>query len=70
MTTVKNSIVINVTRAQFRSFIHDPESVMARDANICHYQPDDNWPAVGAKLEAKLMTFFTRYVDIGGLDET
>lgn len=57
MTTVKKSIIINGTREDIRPFLHDPQFVMARDANIYHYQPDANWPAEGSTLQAGFKTF-------------
>lgn len=57
MTTVKKSIVISARREDIRPLLHDPKSVMERDPNVYHYQPDENWPAVGAKLEAGFKTF-------------
>lgn len=56
MTTVNKSIVINATREQIRPFLHDPEAVMERDANIFRYEPDENWPAVGSKLKTGFKT--------------
>lgn len=38
---------------------------MARDNNILHYQPDEQWPAVGAKLEAGFKTFVVNVDSVG-----
>lgn len=56
MTTVNKSIVINATREDIRPMLHDPDSVLARDANVYHYEPDENWPVAGSKLELGFKT--------------
>ena len=59
MTTVHESITINATREQIRPIFFDPESTRAREAAVYHYQPDDDWPAVGATFEVGFQTFLT-----------
>ena len=56
MTTVHESITINATRAQIQPIFQDPSLLRAREAAIYHYQPEDNWPAVGAKYEVGFKT--------------
>lgn len=57
MTTVYESITINATREQLRPIFFDAESIRAREKSIYHYQPDDNWPAVGAQFKTGFKTF-------------
>lgn len=57
MTTVHESITINGTREQIRPIFFDPESFRARETSIYHYEPDENWPAAGAKCEVGFKTF-------------
>jgi hypothetical protein len=59
MTTVHESITINATRERIRPIFFDPESIRTRETAIYHYQPDANWPAVGAKIEVGFKTFLT-----------
>jgi hypothetical protein len=59
MTTVHESITINATREQIRPIFFDPEKLRTREESIYHYQPDEQWPAVGAKYEVGLKSFLT-----------
>lgn len=59
MTTVREAITVNATRAQIRPIFFDPESIRTRETSIYHYQPDADWPAVGAKYEVGFKTFLT-----------
>jgi hypothetical protein len=57
MTTVHESTTVNATREQIRPFLYDPEQLLARETAVYRYQPDENWPAVGAQAEVGFKTF-------------
>lgn len=57
MTTVHESITISATREQIRPIFFDPKRMRARETAIYHYQPDEEWPAVGATYEVGFKTF-------------
>jgi hypothetical protein len=59
MTTVQESTTINATREQIRPIFFDPDKLLAREKSIYHYQPDEQWPAVGAIYEVGFKTFLT-----------
>ena len=56
MTTVQKSILINATREQIRPLYFDAAKVKARDENIIRFEPDADWPAVGAHFETEFKT--------------
>jgi hypothetical protein len=59
MTTVQESTTINATREQIRPIFFDPEKLRTREKSIYHYQPDEQWPAVGAIYEVGFKSFLT-----------
>ena len=61
MTTVHETITINATREQIRPIFFDPEKLRAREESIYHYQPDEQWPAVGATNEVGFKSFLTNF---------
>jgi hypothetical protein len=50
MTTVHATTTINATREQIRPMFFDAARLLERDKNLIRYEPDPDWPRVGAKL--------------------
>ena len=50
------TITINATREQIQPFLYDPERLLARETAVYRYQPDEKWPAVGARAEVGFKT--------------
>ena len=65
MTTVHATPTINATREQIRPMFFDAARLLERDKNLIRYEPDPDWPRVGAKLASTFKTFLMEVNQVG-----
>jgi hypothetical protein len=65
MTTVHATTTINATREQIRPMFFDAARLLERDKNLIRYEPDPDWPRVGAKLASTFKTFLMEVNQVG-----
>lgn len=49
MTTVSKSVVIEAPREAIRPYFNDPQMLPKWNTNVYHWEPEEEWPNVGAK---------------------